>query len=81
MFGQAQIGFLEADVAYRRQRLRDEFVRVNRASRRRRGGWVHQLVEATRWGRRNDPRRGAIRWAGDGPILRPAGAPHHMASP
>jgi hypothetical protein len=79
MLGQAQQAFLEADVAYHRQRLIDGVHRTNRNATPRRVKWVQGLIDAVS-SHRSDPRRGAIRWEGDGPITRPAAAPHHATS-
>jgi hypothetical protein len=79
MLGQAQQAFIEADVAYHRQRLIDGMQRSRRTHRPARVRWVQGLIDAVT-GHDRDPRRGAIRWEGDGPITRPAAAPHHATS-
>jgi hypothetical protein len=80
MLGQAQQAFLEADVAYQRQRLIDGMHRTHRTSQPRRTKWVQGLIDAVSNNHRRDPRQGAIRWEGDGPITRPIAAPHHATS-
>jgi hypothetical protein len=78
MLGQAHEEFVKAEMAYRREQLINDMQRMPRAHRSGRVRWVQALIDAVKTGR--DPVRGASRYELDGPILRPAGAPHHLTS-
>jgi hypothetical protein len=79
--------FIEADVAYRRDRIMAELHR-SRSDRRTRTGWLHGLIEAIRGN--GDPRHGASRLDPDGSLIsagrgfahdpRAMAAPHHASS-
>ena len=78
MNGQPHTAFVEAELAYRRERLIEDLHRMPRAQRASRVRWVQGLIDTVKAHR--DPVRGASRYELDGPILRPAGAPHHLTS-
>jgi hypothetical protein len=77
MLTPAHTDFLEAEMAYRREALISDMHRA-RAHRPSRVRIVQGLIDAIRTHR--DPVRGASRYELDGPLTRPAGAPHHAIS-
>jgi len=78
MLGNTHTDFAQAEMAYRRERLISDMTRMPRAQRGGRVRWVQGLIDAVKTHR--DPVRGASRYELDGPIVRPAGAPHHATS-
>lgn len=70
--------FVQAEMAYRRERLISDMNRMPRAHRSGRVRWVQGLIDAVKVHR--DPVRGASRYELDGPLVRPTGAPHHLTS-
>jgi hypothetical protein len=80
--------FLEADMAYRRDRFTADFDRSRQASRRARTGWLRGVIDAIRGD--SDPRHGAARLDPDGSLIsggrgfnrdpRAIAAPHHAST-
>lgn len=78
MMGTAQLMVMEAAVKAHREDLVHDMNRTNRVQRPGRVRWVQGLIDAV-GGKHRDPRQGAIRWEGDGPMTRRP-APHHSTS-
>jgi hypothetical protein len=70
--------FLLAETAYHHEQLVASMRRARAPHRASRLRVVQGLIDAIRTHR--DPVRGASRYELDGPMVRPAGAPHHATS-